>query len=78
MPFPLKFLGAVLPRCVAELNPEIFSRESVATKHHPVTSTVAHQLLKVGRGEQNKLLGTLVWMMLEVLAACSSCIPVFN
>lgn len=52
MQFSLKFLGAALPRCVAELNPEIFNCESVATKHGFVTSAVVHQLLKVGRGEQ--------------------------
>lgn len=33
MPFSLKFLGAVLPCCMPELNPEIFACESVATKH---------------------------------------------
>lgn len=48
----LKFLGAALPCCMAELNPEIFNCESVATKHDFVTSAVVHQLLKVGRGEQ--------------------------
>lgn len=37
---------------MAELNPEIFNCESVATKHGFVISAVVHQLLKVGRGEQ--------------------------
>lgn len=73
MQFSLKFLGAALPRCVAELNPEIFSCESVATKQGFVTSAMVQQLPKVGRVEQKNLPGMLVRMIVEVLTACSSC-----
>lgn len=52
MQFPLKSPGAALPRCTAELNPEVFSCESVATKHTSETSAMLQELPKVGRGEQ--------------------------
>jgi len=53
MPFPLKSLGAALPHCTAELDPEVFGCESVVTKHSLEASAMVQELLKVGRGKQN-------------------------
>ncbi len=53
MPFPLKSLGAALPHCTAELDPEVFGCESVATKHSLEASAMVQELPKVGRGKQS-------------------------